>query len=429
MIRILTFIALVLLAAPVARTHAQALGTAPVDSIVAVVDEDVILRSELDRAIDNVRIQFTRNPGQLPPDDVLERQVLERLILLRLQLERAQSTGIRITDADLDTAIQAISAQNNLSPDALRSQVEADGFTFDEFRASLREEMMVQRLRTRFMQSRVAVSETEVDILLASSKGRTGQIRAANILIALPDGATAEQIETAREKIAGVKKLIDEGMDFAAAAIRYSNAPNALDGGDLGWRGYDEVPAVFAEILSELPVGGVSDPVRGPSGFHLVKLLERRDDSQHMITEYRVRDLLVRETDLLPPAEAEAKIRALRARIVAGEDFAEVARAESDNTMSAAKGGDLGWVDPSTIGREIATVLASLPENSVSEPIRTPFGWYLIEKLETRQQDRTDDVIRGQAREQLRRRKSEEEFERFLRQSRDEAYVDIRLGN
>ena len=254
--------------------HAQAL--VPIDRPVAIVDEGIVLKSELDHAVLNIKQQYADRANQLPPQDVLEKQVLERLILNRLQVARAESTGIRVTDQDLDNAISRIAQGNNLSVEQLRAQV-TQGQTWEEFRRSIREEILIQQLRQSFAQGRIQVSEAEVDAALSAQANNT-QYHLANLLVALPDGATPEQIATGQQKIEGIKAMLDKGeMDFTAAAVRYSEAQNALEGGDLGFRGLDEIPPTFANMIRQMQPGQVMGPVRGPSGFQLVKLIELKD--------------------------------------------------------------------------------------------------------------------------------------------------------
>lgn len=410
--------------------QAQALPSNTLDAIVAVVDEGVILRSELDRAIANVHRQYASAPDQLPPPASLERQVLERLVIMRLQTERAASIGIRVSDVELEGALRSIAQQNGVDPAQMRGRIEADGMSFTGFRESLREEMMVQRLRSRVMQSRISVSETEIDILLARGTLRGKQFRIGNLLVGLPDGATPEQIELGREKIEGIRKLIREGMDFSAAAIRYSDAGNALEGGDLGWRSLDEVPPSFVPVIRDMQPGDVSEPLRGPSGFQLVHVAEVRDgDQQRLVQEIKLRDILVRVTELVNEVRARQQIDELRKRVVeGGEDFAELAREHSENTASASLGGDMGWIPPEALPPEFASAVAALADNEISQPIRSAQGWHLIQKLGTRAQDRTEELLREEARQIIARRKADEEYERFVRQLRDEAYVDTRLA-
>lgn len=410
--------------------HAQLLAqNQPVDSIVAVVEDDVILRSELNRAVSNILAQYADRRSELPPENVLQKQVLERLILVRLQVQRAGESGVRVTDPEIESALQGIAQNNRLSLDQMRAQLENDGIPFMEFARSLRDEMIVQRLRQSVVQSRVQVSDTEVDILLASNSLKTGQVHAANILVGLPDGATAEQIETARGKIEGVRELIEKGeIEFSAAAIRYSDAPNALEGGDLGWRSYDEVPAMFASMLQGMQPGDVSPAVRGPSGFHMLKLLEVRNDDAQRITEFNARHIMIRIDDVTSTQDARAKIDLIKSRLDAGEDFDKVAREASEDAMSRNQGGDLGWFAPYAYGQGIGDALLALSDGQTSAPVLSDAGWHIVQRLGTREQDITEQVKRDRARETLGRRKSEEEYERFLRQLREESYVESRLN-
>jgi peptidyl-prolyl cis-trans isomerase SurA len=244
--------------------HAQSL-TQPLDRIVAVVEDEVILQSELDHTVANILAQYRNNPQQLPPRNELERQVLDNLVLVHLQVQRAQSTGIRVTDAEIDQAMQRVAESNKIDVRQLRAQLEHDGLDYDDFRKTLRDQLLVQRLRQRVVQSQVNVTDSEVDILLASNSLKAGEVHLAHILVGVKDGASAEEIQAAKEKADSVKKQIDDGMDFSAAALRFSNAQDALQGGDLGWRRYDEVPEAFANLTEGMQPGQVSQVLRGPA--------------------------------------------------------------------------------------------------------------------------------------------------------------------
>ena len=414
-----------------AAAHAQPLQ--PVDRIAAVVNEDVILRSELDRAVRNILAQYASRQEQLPPRDVLERQVLERLILVRLQVARAAETGVRVSDEEADAATAAVAAQNNLTAEQLRQQLARDGVSYADFRNSLRDELVIQRLRQRFAQSRISVSDAEVDAALAVQSSGGTQYRLAHILVALPEGATPEQIALAQQKIDGIKALIDKGeMEFAAAAVRYSNSPNALEGGDLGWRGLDEIPGAFAGSIRSMQPGQVIGPVRGPSGFQLLKLVETRDSAQaetRNVTQFRARHILVRTGDSVSDAQAKARIDTLRARIDGGADFAKVAAESSDDLNSRPQGGDLGWFVADAYGPEFGAQLTALQDGQVSPAFKTQAGWHLVQRVSTRQANVTDDSRRAQVRETIGQRKLEDEWNRLLRELRGEAYVDIRTGS
>ena len=407
-------------------TAARAQQVQPLDGIVAIVDEDVILQSELDRAIDNVLAQYVGREDQLPPREILQRQVLERLILVHLQSAQANQTGVRVSEEEIDTAISNIAAQNKLTPEQLRQQLASDGMSYDDFRRSLRDELLSQRLRQRFAQTRISVSEAEVTAALASQTGE--QYHLAHILVALPDGATPEQIATGQQKVDGIKGLLDKGeMTFAAAAVRYSDSPNALEGGDLGWRSLDEIPAAFASTIRTLQKGQLIGPIRGPSGFQLLQLVDVRSTDQtagQSVTQFRARHILVRDDG--DDDAAKARIDTLRARIAGGADFAEVARESSDDTFSKDKGGELGWFTQDQFGPEFGTQVAGLEDGGVSAPFKTQAGWHIVQREETRQADVTDDNRRAQMRERIGQRKLEDEWNRYLREMRGEAYVDIR---
>jgi peptidyl-prolyl cis-trans isomerase SurA len=403
----------------------------PLDRIAAVVDEDIILQSELDRAVVNIRAQYAGREGQLPPVNVLQRQVLERLILIKLQTARAEGTGMRISDEEVNAAMANIARQNNLSIDQLRQQLARDGIALGDFRGSLREEITVQRLRQRFAQQ-VDISEAEVDAALALQAGGNAQYRLAHILVALPEGATAEQIATGQKKIEGIKALLDKGeMEFSAAAVRYSDSPNALEGGDLGWRSLDQIPTSFGNTIRTMQRGQLVGPIRGPSGFQLLKLEDVRNEDAagaQMATQFQARHILVRTPESGDDTAAKAKIDTLLARVRGGADFAEVAGKESEDTASKARGGDLGWFGKDDFGPEFGTQVAALSDGQVSSAFKTQAGWHIVQRVGSRQINATDENRRAKAREAIGQRKFEAEWETFLRQMRGEAFIDIRIG-
>lgn len=415
------------IALSLATTFAHAQALVAIDRPVAVVDEDIVLRSELDNAIANIKQQYADKANQLPPDDVLERQVLERLVLNRLQIARAESNGIRVTDQDLDNAISRIAQGNNLSVDQLRAQV-TQTQTWEEFRRSIREEILIQQLRQSFAQGRITVSEAEVDAAVSSQANNT-QYHLANLLVAVPDGATPEQIATAQQKIDGIKAMIDKGeMDFTAAAVRYSEAQNALEGGDLGWRGLDEIPPTFANMIRQMQPGQVMGPVRGPSGFQLVRLVESRDaagDAPRVI-EFHARHILARVDDKHPDNVARQRIDTLAARLAGGADFETLAKAESEDDVTKAQGGDLGWFASDRYGTTFGSQIAALADGGVSKPFRTDAGYHIVQRVAMREGE-ADQSRRSQMREAIGRRKLEDEYARFLREMRGEAFVEVRL--
>ncbi|MFZ1723568.1 MAG: peptidylprolyl isomerase, partial [Dokdonella sp.] len=403
-----TLILLLALAAPFAQ--AQLMPTEKLDGIVAVLDGDVILRSELERQVATVQAQYANNPQQLPPRAELERQVLDRLIMSKLQVARADETGIRIADSEIDQTLGQIAAQNRMDVDQLRQAITRQGMSWEQFRHNVHDESLIQKLRQRVVQSRVQVSDTEIELLLKNGGVQRGQLHLGHIQITLPDGASPEQIAAAQAKAEDVARQIRDGMDFAAAAIRYSDAQNALDGGDLGWRSYDELPPAFAEIAEKLQIGQSAPPVRGPNGFHIIKLIERREATSDLVTEYHARHILVRITEIVSAAQAEKTIRDLRARILAGEDFAKLAKEFSNDTGTANLGGDMGWFVKGAYGSKIAEMLTETKVGEISEPFLSDAGWHILEPLATRTEDRTAEAERDKARQTLGSRKAEEEY-------------------
>lgn len=423
-----TLLALAGVSAPAAAQQAQ-----PLDRIAAVVDEDVILQSELQRAINNIKGQYAGREHQLPPEAVLERQVLERLVLVKLQVARAESSGIRVGGEELNQYLASIAQQNGTNLDGLRQRLAQDGIGFEDFRNSVREEILTQRLRQSFAQSRISVSEGEVDAALAQQSAGSQQYHLAHILVALPDGASAEQISTGQSKIDGIKNLLDKGeLDFQAAAVRYSDSPNALEGGDLGWRNLDEIPNAFSNQIKAMKAGDMLGPIRGPSGFQLLKLVGVRDGNGgagQTVTEYHARHILVRVTDQVSDAAAKAKIETLRARIAGGADFQAVAKESSDDANSRGQGGDLGWFPADAFGQDFGQRVGSVSDGGVTAPFRTDAGWHIVQRVATRETDVSDDNKRAQVRDMIGRRKVEDEYNRYLQELRGEAYVSFRSGD
>lgn len=424
----LLFLVLAVVGAGSGTARAQALSIEPLDRIVAIAEDDVILQSELDRAVSNILSQYRSNPQQLPPRDALEKQVLDNLVMMRLQVQRAQGSGIRVSDTDIDQAAARVAENNHIDVRQLRGSLEQQGVNFDEFRKNLHDQLMVQRLHQRIAQDRSNVTDSEVDVLLASNSLKSGEVHLAHITIGVPEGASAGQIQTAKEKADDVKKQIDAGMDFTAAAIRYSNAQDALQGGDLGWRRYDEVPEAFAELIEGMQAGQVSQVLRGPSGFHIMKLVDKRADTKQVVTEYHARHIEINVNELVNSDEALRQIRDIRRRVAEGsEDFTKLAKQYSQDPQSANQGGDMGWFQIDQYGTRVAEQLSALKDNELSQPFQTDLGWHILQRLAVRQADRTDEMKREQARNILRNRKADEEVENYLRQLRSESFVEIRL--
>ena len=398
-----------------------------IDSIVALVDDDVVLRSELDIAIKGIVERIRQQGGDLPPQHLLESQVLERLIIRELQLQRAFQTGIRISDADIDQSLRMLAEQNNITLMQLRQVIEGDGEDFVEFRENIGEEMMTERLRQRVISSMDPITETEIDILLASDRFHGGEYNISHILIALPEGATPQQISMQESKANNVHEQLVEGLDFASAAISYSGSQEALEGGLVGWRDLNSVPVVFSEAIKNLRANQFTVPIRSPAGFHIIKVNDYRDRSQVMATEFHARHIMIANSELVSPRQAMEQIREIHKELNEGGDFAALARENSDDVASANLGGDMGWFMPAAYGERMEQTLDAMIDGEISEPFQTEGGWHIIERLGKREKDVTEESMRNNARNNLQQQKMDIEVEQFLQQMRDEAFVEIRL--
>lgn len=401
-----------------------------IDRVVAIVNDDIIARTELDDQIRTIKAQLRQQRIPLPPENVLQRQVLERMVVEQIQLQLAEEISIVVDDDSLNQAISGIAAQNRLSLAEFRDVLQDEGYDFARFRENIRKEMIIVRLRQQNVDSRVSITEQEVDNFLAIQR-RQGQgndeYRLGHILIALPDAAAPEQIGEAQERAAGVLAQLRDGADFSEVAVTSSDGQQALDGGDLGWRRANEIPTLFADMVPQMSVGEISDLVRNSSGFHIVKLLEHRPGERHMIDQTLARHILVATNELVGDDLARDTLLGLRERLDAGEDFADLARRQSDDPGSAARGGDLGWVEAGQMVPAFERAMDALGRGEISEPVRTRFGWHLIQVVDRRQHDNTEEFTRDMARESIFRRKAEEEHAEWLRRLRDEAYVEVRL--
>jgi peptidyl-prolyl cis-trans isomerase SurA len=425
-------IALLLLAlAIILPAHAQLLTPAapasqPLDRIDAVVNDDVILQSELDDAVRSVQQQYANQPGQLPPIDVLQKQVLDRLVLMKLQVQRAQDQGIHISDADVDQAVNGVAQQNKLTPEQLRTEVERNGNSFAAFREQLAQQITVQRLHQSVVRDSVSVTDGEIDNLLSSPTYKAGEVHLGHIQISTPSGADAVAIQASQAKAEQALAAIKGGMDFNAAAIRYSDATDALDGGDLGWRRMDEIPPAFADTVSSMKPGDVSAALRGPTGFHIIKLIDQRQPSKQMVTEFHARQIMIKPSDLVSLAQAEQKAQDLYNRIVNKHaDFATLAKENSKDDTTANAGGDMGWFQQQAWGVTIAQQLDQLKDGEVSKPFQSEAGWHIVQRLGTRQSDLTTQIARDQAREAIGNRKSDQAYDDYLREMRSNAYINI----
>ena len=402
------------------------------DRIVAVVNDDVIARSELDARLDQVRDRLRQSGTALPPERTLRRQVLERMVLNRLQLQLARSSGIRVDDERLNRTLLRIAEQNNLTLREFRDTLERDGHEFAKFREEIRDEIMVSEVRRRRVESQVHISQRDIDDYLSTMESQGAEAdrhryRMQHILISVPDGASAEEIAEARARTEWLLGEIRGGADFASVAVTHSDGQQALEGGDLGWRPASDLPTMFGDALLRLEVGEITEPIRSASGFHLVKLVDKRDSERQMVRQTRARHVLIALDELTDDTAARRQLSALRERIVNGEDFGEIARIHSDDSGSAPKGGELGWIDPGNTVPVFERTMDSLEPGGLSRPFRSQFGWHIVQVLERRVRDDTEAARRAEALRVLRGRKIEENMQTWVRRVRDEAYVEYRL--
>lgn len=402
----------------------------PVDRIVAVVNDEVITQNDLNERLAVVIGNLQKQGTQLPPQETLTKQLVERMVNDLVQAQLAKETGIKIDDPTLDRTIQRIAEENNLQLPAFRELLEKDGVRWSRFREDIRQELMVSKLRERDVEGSVVVTEAEVDnqlALEAREQTTDTEFRLAHILVLVPEQANAAQIEARRKRALQALGELRKGSDFAQISATYSDAPDALQGGNLGWRSAARLPAIFSEAINALKEGEVSDILRSANGFHIVKLLEKRGrNSQSGVIQTRARHILLRTKDTLTDDEAKERLSRLRERITTGADFAELARVHSEDS-SAQKGGDLGWLSPGDTVAEFERTLNSLRDGEVSLPIQTQFGWHLVQVMERRSEAMSDDRRRALARQTLRQRKSDEAYQDWLRQQRDRAFVELRL--
>ncbi|UVM21493.1 peptidylprolyl isomerase SurA [Pseudomonas wadenswilerensis] len=403
----------------------------PLDSVVAIVDNDVVMKSQLDSRVREVQQTIAKRGGQVPPAGVLDQQVLERLIVENLQLQIGDRSGIRITDEELNQAIGTIAQRNGMNLEQFRAALAHDGLSYEDAREQVRREMIISRVRQRRVAERIQVSEQEVKNFLASEQGQmqlSEEWRLANILIPTPESANSAQIQAAAQKAGEVYTRLKSGADFGQMAIANSASENALEGGEMGWRKAGQLPPDFAKLLSSLNVGDVTQPLRIPTGFIIIKMQEKRGGGGATLRdEVHVRHILIKPSEIRSEAATQELAQRLYDRIQNGEDFATLAKSFSEDPGSALNGGDLNWIDPSALVPEFREEMANAQQGQVTKPFKTQYGWHVLEVLGRRATDSTEQAREQQAMNVLRNRKYDEELQTWLRQIRDEAYVEIKL--
>ena len=401
----------------------------PLDRVVAIVDNDVVMESQLKQRLTEVKQNIAKRGGEVPPDSAVENQVLERLILEDIQLQIAERSGIRISEDELNQAVATIAQRNGLSVAQFRQALAQDGLTYDDVRDQVRRELTISRVRQRQVAQRIQISQQEVQNFLNSDLGRiqlSEEYRLANILIPVADSASSSEIQAAGQKAMQIYNKARQGADFGELAIANSAGDNALDGGEIGWRKAAQLPPPFDQMISSMKPGDVTEPARVPGGIIILKVEEKRGGESSVVDEVHVRHILLKPNEIRSDEETRRLAERLRERIEGGEDFAELAKSFSEDPGSALNGGDLNWINPESLVPEFREVMNSTSAGQLSQPFRTQYGWHILEVLGRRATDNSEQVRQQQALNLLRNRKYDQELQLWLRQIRDEAYVEIK---
>lgn len=400
-----------------------------VDRVIAVVNNEVITQLELEEQVKLASRELTRQGTALPQRELLDKQLLERMITTRVLVQYAKETGLRVDEAQVDRAVSRLAKENKMSPAELKEFLQEEGVDFSRYRDDVRNDIFIARLREREVEGRVSVSDAEIESYLKGQQasGRNDEFNLLHILVTVPEAAAPDQIQARKTRAEEALSKLKQGADFKQVSATYSDATNALQGGELGWRTVGRLPSIFAQAVSGMKPGDVSGLLRSPNGFHILKLVEKRSTSNQVVVEQtRARHILVRLNEIVAEEEAKRRLEAIREKVVAGGDFAEFARAQSEDS-SAARGGDLGWLSPGDTVPEFEQAMAALKPGEVSPPVQSPFGWHLIQVLQRRTEDMTKERERQLARQSIRMRKGDEAFTDWVRQMRDRAFVEYRL--
>lgn len=421
------------LASTVAFTQTRELSSNGVllDRIAAIVNDGVVLNSELEQQTEQIIERLREQRTELPARNVLRQQILERLVMEEIQIQRADKLGIQVTDEMVNSTLADIAKRNNIAFDELPQFLAREGVDYRAFRDDVRRQMTLQLLRQRDVIGRINISPRELEQFMARQQNapdRNAEYNVSHILISVPVSASPEQIEARAARAQEVAQKATAGEDFAQLAVAYSDSSTNIEGGSLGWRRGSQLPSIVAEQVANMQPGEVSEPLRTPSGFHIFRLNEIRGGVQPSVeSQVHVRHILLQTNELEDDQTVQQRLSEIRERIIKGEDFAAIAAVTSKDPGSAANGGDLGWAGPGTFVPEFEKHIATLEENEMSEPFKTPYGWHIVQILGRRMHDATDDVRRQRAFAELRETKAEEETELWLRRLRDEAFVDYRM--
>ncbi|EAS46439.1 peptidyl-prolyl cis-trans isomerase SurA [gamma proteobacterium HTCC2207] len=399
------------------------------DKVVAIVDEDVVLESEVQRRLATIYAQIQQSGTQPPPQEIIVQQVLERLISERLQLNMGYSAGIRITDAELNDAMARIAKSNQLTMEQYAEQIHATGSTLSNVREEIRNEMILMRVQQGQVMRRIRISNQELDNFLNSEEGRfmtSPDVNVGHILLPVPSGKNTDEVNAILQRAQGILDQANSGTDFRQLAIANSADQTALQGGDLGWRKMAQLPGVFIEAVEKLEIDQVSEPIRSDAGYHLIKLYERKGGGEQLIEQHFARHILIKPNQIRDEATVVSQLTELRERIKAGEDFALLTKEFSEDPGSALNGGELGWSTPGMFVPEFEQTMGSIELNEVSAPFLSQFGWHILQVTERRNQDFSENITRNRAQNLLRQRKYEEELQVWLQEIRDEAFVEIK---
>jgi peptidyl-prolyl cis-trans isomerase SurA len=400
-----------------------------IDRIVAVVEDDVILEGELEREVTTIRARMTEAKAQLPPESTLRKQVLEKMIVDKLQRQLAEKAGVSVSEEMLNSSAADIAQRNNMSLEQFRAELERSGISYKSFLENMRNEIVINQLRAKEIGGRIKVSDSEVEHYMETQEKageESTQYHLGHILIALKESASASEIQKAQTKADVLVKKLRTGQDFSQAAVSNSDDDNALKGGDLGWRTLNDIPSQLVDGIKQMHLNEVSNPIRSPSGFHIIKILGLKNNlDNHIISTTKVRHILIKTNEVIDDAEARKRLFALKTRIADGDDFGALARAHSDDKGSALKGGELGWVEPGSLVKPFEDAMAKLRVNEISDPVQSQFGWHLIQVLDRKDKDNASEHKKNLVKEAIRKRKIEEETELWLRRLRDEAYIEI----
>ncbi|MDO9194536.1 MAG: peptidylprolyl isomerase [Undibacterium sp.] len=408
-----------------------------VNRIVVVVNDDVITQKELDERLQSVERRLAAQGTALPNRDDLKKQLLERMIVDRAQLQLAKENGMRVDDLMLDRSIQRMAEQNKMTVQVFRNQIEKEGTSFAVFREEIRDDIMMQRIREREVDSKIQVSDLEVDNYLAAEEKTPNtqqELNLAQILVRIPENASPEQIAKQQARANEAMRKIRAGEDFAKLAATYSDAPEALKGGEIGWREQDRLPQLFVDAINKIKIGEVSEGIRSPNGFHLIKLLGKRAiaskaATSDVVQQSHVRHILLKVSQVMTTAEAKQKLLEMKQKIDNKTGTFEDLAKSFSNDLSATKGGDLGWIYPGDTAPEFEQAMNKLAINEVSDPVESPFGVHLIQVTERKSDEVSKERKRTAARQAVRERKSDEALQNWLRELRDRAYVEFRLDS